>query len=164
MKVHILYIVIILFITLDAVSQEASYEFETEFPITMAMTPIMDKLEFANDEKEFVMCEVGNDVYTLNFLSHTIKNFSYGIAARLEDGLPLYGEMAFLRDVSFFDVRWNYELKHINFSLSVSNILNFRNSILELEPSLERQSLVAEEIYFNQEATSMIQASIQYRF
>jgi hypothetical protein len=164
MKVQILNIVFILLISLEAIAQEAPYEFDSEFPITMSMTPMIDKLELANEEKGFEMLADGNEEYNLNFLSHKIKNFSYGIAIRLEDGLPLYGSMAFLRDVSFFDVSWNYELENINFSISIFNMLNFGGSILELEPYLERQSLVAEEIYFNQEATSMIQASIQYRF
>ncbi len=163
MKVNVLHIVLIFLINLEVSSQTVPYDFETEYPITMSMTPLIGKSGKEAESNKFEMASIGNE-YNFNFLTHAIKNFSYGLALRLEDGLPLNSDMTFLKEVSFFDVCWNYEYEKFNFSVSISNILNFGDSVIEFEPSLERASLVAEEVYFNQEATSMIQLSVQYRF
>lgn len=164
MKVQVLHLVLICFISFDVISQNGTYDFETEIPITMSMTPLIDTSKSISEENGFDMLTISDDEYKVNFLSHAIKKFSYGIAIRLEDGLPIYDSVAFFRELSFFDVSLNYEHHDFNFSVSMSNLLNFTAAIIELEPYLERPSLVAEEIYFNHEPTSMIQASVQYKF
>ncbi len=164
MKVHILYMVFVFLNWHNAISQNDSYDFKSDIPITMSMTPLIDTSKLESEDTDFDILRFGDEHYNFKVLAHTIKNYSFGIVHRLDDGLPVYINMPFFRSLSFFDVNWNYEHKNLIFSVALNNILNFSSAKLEIEPSIERPSLVLEEIYFNQEATSMIQASIKYRF
>ncbi|MEZ4792479.1 MAG: hypothetical protein R2783_03135 [Gelidibacter sp.] len=147
--------------------QSQPYAMESEFPITMSMTPLMnsDRTIIERESKFTVTAFAFNEVeYTLDLFCHKAQKFTYGISMRMEDGLPINKTMKFFRELSFVDIRWDYNLKDFNFSLLVSTLMNFSYSIIEIEPYLDRRSLVAEEVYFNHEPTSFVNLSVQYRF
>jgi len=122
--------------------------------------------EFNLNKTQFLLVAENNNeiTYQVCLISKEIKSFDFNINLRVEDELTSEEQYNLLKDISFFDVSISYQLGSFSISTSIENTLNFNNDVFAIEPSLERQYNVIDEVSFAHEADFVINTAITFNF
>jgi len=122
--------------------------------------------EFNLNKTQFLLVAENNNeiTYQVCLISKEIKSFDFNINLRVEDELTSEEQYNLLKDISFFDVSISYQLGSFSISTSIENTLNFNNDGFAIEPSLERQYNVIDEVSFAHEADFVINTAITFNF
>lgn len=124
-----------------------------------------NETEFKMDKAQFFYVTQNNEIaYQVCLISKEIKNFGFNINLRVEDELTSEESYVLLNDVTFFDVSISYQFGPFSISTSIENTLNSDNRNFAIEPSLERQYNVIDEVTFTHEADFVINTAIAFNF
>jgi len=130
-------------------------------------------IEFNNNEREFnldktqflMVTEDNNEItYQVCLICKEIKGLGFNINLRVEDEISSEENYVILNDVTFFDVSVSYQLGPFSISTTIENALNYGNKEFAVEPSLERQNHIIDNVSFAHEADFVINTAITFKF
>jgi len=126
------------------------------------LLPIMSLAE--EDEKSKIsLIDFSEDEYTIDVFSHELDKLSLNFNFRLDDGLSYMIDYSSIKEITFFDLCFGYQIGAIEMSFSILNVFNFNNSDFAIEPVLERNNVI-DSVYFSHEPNFSIQTAIIYSF
>jgi hypothetical protein len=126
------------------------------------------ELEFFNNlvelEKPITALSFDDNLYLLNVISNTWRSLDCTIKFRLEDDFPYDYRQYDYNRLFYFDFSLDYNIKGLNASIGIENLLGFNDATFDIEPVLENRVGVYDEIIFSHESNAIIKLAIAYTF
>ena len=119
---------------------------------------------YVDEERPVKLLNAADDPYQVNLLSGAFKDLGLQLNFRMEDELTSEDTYTLFSEVSFFDLRLNYQIGKVGISWVLENLINYNSTSFAIEGSQEREYGVIDTVIFAHEADFMMSTALTYNF
>ena len=119
---------------------------------------------YLDEERPVKLLNVADDPYQVNLLSGAFRDLGLQFNFRMEDELTSEDTYTLFSEVSFFDLRLNYQIGKVGISWVLENLINYNSTSFAIEGSQEREYGVIDTVIFAHEADFMMSTALTYNF